>query len=191
MPVDSYGATSRQNFLTDDDIVAVASLGHLNKICSPSSLRALYIYRVFELMQINEMISRILVAVDGSQHADKALEYASNLAKKTAARLLIVHVAEEFRNIGYSITKELEQRNRAVLQRYQSKAKKLVKRKNVNTIEVKGNDIGEEILQTADKRKIDTIVVGSRGIRENKEFLLGSVSYKVSHYAKCPVIIVR
>jgi nucleotide-binding universal stress UspA family protein len=78
-----------------------------------------------------------------------------------------------------------------MLQRYQSKAKKLVKRKNVNTIEVKGNDIGEEILQTADKRKIDTIVVGSRGIRENKEFLLGSVSYKVSHYAKCPVIIVR
>lgn len=75
------------------------------------------------------MISRILVAVDGSQHADKALEYASNLARKTGARLLIVHVAEEFRNIGYSITKELEQHNRAMLQRYQSKAKKLVKRK--------------------------------------------------------------
>jgi len=142
-------------------------------------------------MQITEMISRILVAVDGSQHADKALEYASNLARKTGARLLIVHVAEEFRNIGYSITKELEQRNRAMLQKYQSKAKKLVKRKNVNTIEVKGNDIGEEILRTADKKKIDTIVVGSRGIRENKEFLLGSISYKVSHYAKCPVIIVR
>jgi nucleotide-binding universal stress UspA family protein len=137
------------------------------------------------------MISRILVAVDGSQHADKALEYASNLAKKTGARLIIVHVAEEFRNIGYSITRELEQRNRAMLQKYQSKAKKLVKRKYVNTIEVKGNDIGEEILKTSDKEKIDTIVVGSRGIRENKEFLLGSISYKVSHYAKCPVIIVR
>jgi len=137
------------------------------------------------------MISRILVAVDGSQHADKALEYASNLARKTGARLLIVHVAEEFKNIGYSITKELEQRNRAMLQKYQSRAKKLVKRKNVNTIEVKGNDIGEEILETADKKKVDTIVLGSRGIRENKEFLLGTVSYKVSHYAKCPVIIVR
>jgi nucleotide-binding universal stress UspA family protein len=137
------------------------------------------------------MISRILVAVDGSQHADKALEYASNLARKTGARLSIVHVAEEFKNIGYSITKELEQRNRAMLQKYQSRAKKLVKRKNVNTIEVKGNDIGEEILDTADKKKVDTIVLGSRGIRENKEFLLGTVSYKVSHYAKCPVIIVR
>jgi nucleotide-binding universal stress UspA family protein len=119
------------------------------------------------------------------------LEYASNLARKTGARLLIVHVAEEFKNIGYSITKELEQRNRAMLQKYQSRAKKLVKRKNVNTIEVKGNDIGEEILDTADKKKVDTIVLGSRGIRENKEFLLGTVSYKVSHYAKCPVIIVR
>lgn len=136
------------------------------------------------------MISRILVAVDGSQHAAKALEYASNLSKKTGARLIIVHVTEEFTNIGYSITRELEQRNRAMLQKYQSRAKKLVS-KYVNTIEVKGNDIGEEILRTADKEKVDTIVVGSRGIRENKEFLLGSVSYKVSHYAKCPVIIVR
>ena len=103
----------------------------------------------------------------------------------------IVHVAEEFRNIGYSIIKELEQRNIAMLQKYRSKAKKFVKGKHVNTVEVKGNDIGEEILQVADKEKVDTIVVGSRGIRENKEFLLGSVSYKVSHYAKCPVIIVR
>lgn len=137
------------------------------------------------------MISRILVAVDGSQHADKALEYACDLAGKTGSRLSIVHVAEEFRNIGYSITKELEQRNIVMLQKYQSKAKKLVKGKHVNTIQVKGNDIAEEILKIADTVKVDTIVVGSRGIRENKEFLLGSVSYKVSHYAKCPVIIVR
>jgi nucleotide-binding universal stress UspA family protein len=57
-------------------------------------------------------------------------------------------------------------------------------------VEAKGNDAAEEILQTANKENVDTIVVGSRGIKETKG-LLGSVSYKVSHYAKCPVIIVR
>jgi nucleotide-binding universal stress UspA family protein len=47
-------------------------------------------------------------------------------------------------------------------------------------MEARGNDVAGEILHTADKENIDTIVVGSRGISEAKEFLLASVSYKVS-----------
>ena len=137
------------------------------------------------------MISKILVAIDGSKHADKVFQYASDLAKKAEARLLIMYVFEELGNIGYSIAKELEQRDREMLQKYQSRAKKLVTDTYVNVVEAKGNDVAEAILHTAGKENIDTIVVGSRGISEAKEFLLGSVSYKVSHYAKCPVIIVR
>ena len=50
----------------------------------------------------------------------------------------------------------------------------------------------EEILQIADKDGVDTMVVGSRGhYMSSKEFLLGSTSYKLAHYAKCTVIIVR
>jgi nucleotide-binding universal stress UspA family protein len=137
------------------------------------------------------MISKILVAIDGSKHADQAFEYASDLAKKAEARLLIIHVFEELGNIGYSIARELEQSDREMLQKYQSRAKRLVTDRYVDVMEAKGNDVAEEILHIADKENIDTIVVGSRGISEAKEFLLGSVSYKVSHYAKCPVIIVR
>lgn len=137
------------------------------------------------------MISKILVAVDGSKNADKAFEYASDLAKKVGASLLILHVFEELANIGYSIDEEIERNNREMLQKYQSRAKKELTKTFVDVLEAKGNDVAEEILQTADKENIDTIVVGSRGIREAKEFLLGSVSYKVSHYAKRPVIIVR
>lgn len=54
---------------------------------------------------------------------------------------------------------------------------------NTYVVEAKGNDSAEEILQTINK-------VGNRGIKKTKG-LLGSVSYKVSHYAKCPVLIVR
>ena len=137
------------------------------------------------------MISRILVAVDGSKNADKAFEYASDLAKRVGASLLILHVFEEFTNIGYSINQEIERNNREMLQKYQSRAKGELTRTFVDVMEAKGNDVAEEILQTADKENVDTIVVGSRGISEAKAFLLGSVSYKVSHYAKRPVIIVR
>jgi nucleotide-binding universal stress UspA family protein len=137
------------------------------------------------------MISKILVAVDGSKHAEKAFEYASELAKKAGANLLILHVFEELGNVGYSIDKEIERNNREMLQKYQSRANKVLTQTYVDVMEAKGNVVAEEILHTADKDNTDTIVVGSRGISEAKEFLLGSVSYKVSHNAKRPVIIVR
>jgi nucleotide-binding universal stress UspA family protein len=137
------------------------------------------------------VISKILVAVDGSKSADKAFEYACHLAKKAGASLLILHVFEELGTVGYSIDKEIERDNREMLQKYQSRAKKVLMQTYVDVMEVTANDVAEEVLLTADKKNIDTIVVGSRGISEAKIFLLGSVSYKVSHYAKSPVVIVR
>ncbi|MGB6528073.1 MAG: universal stress protein [Candidatus Nitrosopolaris sp.] len=132
-----------------------------------------------------------MVAVDGSKSADKAFEYACHLAKKAGASLLILHVFEELGTVGYSIDKEIERDNREMLQKYQSRAKKVLMQTYVDVMEVTANDVAEEVLLTADKKNIDTIVVGSRGISEAKIFLLGSVSYKVSHYAKRPVVIVR
>ncbi|MEM3022361.1 MAG: universal stress protein, partial [Candidatus Bathyarchaeia archaeon] len=49
----------------------------------------------------------------------------------------------------------------------------------------------EEILRAAEEEKVDLIAIGSRGLSGVKAFLLGSVSDKVSHHAKCPVFIVR
>ena len=69
-----------------------------------------------------QMISKILVAVDSSSHAEKAFEYASYMAKKCGSGLLIVHVHEEFVGVGHSILKELEQRDLEMLQKYKSKS---------------------------------------------------------------------
>jgi nucleotide-binding universal stress UspA family protein len=38
---------------------------------------------------------------------------------------------------------------------------------------------------------VDTIVIGSTGVNTVKEFLLGGVSHKAIHHAKCPVTVVR
>src|SRR5215469_17006396 len=102
-----------------------------------------------------------------------------------------VPVSEELGTVGYSINKELERDNREMLQKYQSRAKKVLTHTHVEVMEAEAEeDVAEEVLRTADKENIDTIVVGSRGISEAKIFLLGSVSYKVSHYATRPVVIV-
>jgi nucleotide-binding universal stress UspA family protein len=86
--------------------------------------------------------------------------------------------------------KELEQTNTVMLKKYQSRAIESTM-KNVDILKAPGDDVAKEILNIADKEEIDTVVAGSRGFKAPKEFLLGSVSYKLSHYAKSPVIVVR
>lgn len=137
-----------------------------------------------------EMISKILIAVDGSEQAEKAFQYACYLRERCKALLLLVYVVEEFANIGYSISKEVEQEKEEMLQKYLIRAKNILST-DVDMIKTRGNDAAEEILLIANKENVDTIVVGSRGFSASKDFLLGSVSYKVMHYAKCPVVVVR
>jgi len=137
-----------------------------------------------------EMISKILAAVDGSEQAEKAFQYAWYLGERCKALLLLVYVVEEFANIGYSISKEVEQEKEEMLQKYLIRAKNILST-DVDMIKTRGNDAAEEILLIANKENVDTIVVGSRGFSASKDFLLGSVSYKVMHYAKCPVVVVR
>lgn len=62
---------------------------------------------------------------------------------------------------------------------------------NADVMELRGTDAAEEILKTVNKENIDTIVLGSRGVGETRESLLGSITYKVSHSADRPIIIVR
>ena len=68
-------------------------------------------------------------------------------------------------------------------QKYESRAKNILS-SGVNSIKSKGYDAAEEILLISNKENVDTIVVGSRGFSASKEFLLGSISYKIMHYAK-------
>ena len=76
-----------------------------------------------------------------------------------------------------------------MLNECESKAKELGVTK-IYTMQEEGN-AAEKILEIANNKVIDTIVVGSRGLSAAKEFLLGSVSHKLSHHAKCTVVIVR
>jgi nucleotide-binding universal stress UspA family protein len=60
----------------------------------------------------------------------------------------------------------------------------------IDTIEEEGN-AAEKILQLAKDKEVDTIVVGNKGLNIAEELLEGSVSHKISHHAKCSVVIVR
>jgi nucleotide-binding universal stress UspA family protein len=143
------------------------------------------------------VLSKILVGVDGSEPAKKALEYASNLASKYGSELYIVNTTEEFGDSVHlqrleqhnSYVNEVRGHSKTVLNESESKAKELGVTK-IYTIQQEGN-AAEKILDIANKKGVDTIVVGSRGLSAVKEFVLGSVSNKIAHRAKCSVVIVR
>jgi nucleotide-binding universal stress UspA family protein len=144
------------------------------------------------------MLSKILVGVDGSQPSKKALEYASNLASKYDSELyILLHTTEEFGDSvhvqrweqHHSYVNEVRRRSKILLNECESRAKELGVTK-IYTIEKEGN-AAEKILEIANNKDVNTIVIGSRGLSTAKEFLLGSVSHKITHHAKCSVVIVR
>ncbi len=144
------------------------------------------------------MFSKILVAVDGSPFAERALRSAVDLAKKYSARLVVVHVVlRRFYAVTPSeagvlattvFAKEMEAEGREILRKVEEY--------------LKGESVGyeckllegvpaDEIVKAAEAEKVDLIVVGSRGLTEVRAFLLGSVSDKISHHAKCPILIMK
>lgn len=139
------------------------------------------------------MLSRILVAVDGSEGGKKAFNFAAAISKKFGSSLLIAHIIEEYGTVGHSIVSELEQDSQRILQRYQSKAKDLgLKLSQINVIEDIGRDVAKKILEIAKKENIDVIVVGGRGkYLSSESFLIGSTSSKLVHYGEYTVIIVK
>jgi len=138
------------------------------------------------------MISRILVAYDGSDPANKAFSFALDLAKKYQASISVVAIAKppEFGDDveTEAILENSQKHYRHLLARLKSKALT----EGVNTaFEVAVGHPAEQIIYHAENDKADLIVMGHRGKGFFERLRLGSVSRDVIHYAHCAVTVVR
>jgi nucleotide-binding universal stress UspA family protein len=61
---------------------------------------------------------------------------------------------------------------------------------NIHTVLIEG-DPASKIIRYSEMERFDIIIIGSRGMGQFKEMILGSVSNKVLHHAKCSVMVVR
>ncbi len=129
-------------------------------------------------------ISKILVPVDGSENAEKTLQIAVLLAKKTDAKMTLLYVQESgLFKLRPKVTKEIGAR---ILANATDQVEGIELEKKLES-----GDPAKIIIQTADKDDYDIIVMGSRGLGAIGRFLLGSVSDHVIHYANRSVLIVR
>jgi len=117
-------------------------------------------------------VSRILVATDRSQSADRAVRWAADMAQRYEAELLVLQVVAE--------------RPAEALSELTGYADSLGARALVETAE----DPSDGIVRAAAQEKVDVLVVGNVGMSGRREFLLGNVPNRVSHNAPCTVVIV-
>jgi nucleotide-binding universal stress UspA family protein len=142
------------------------------------------------------MLSRILVAVDGSENSERAFNTAIEIAKKLEVPLLIVNVLEDFGDAAKvwkkhdSVVKKIEKKHDALLKKYKQIAEKKLHSAAVETIGAEG-DTAEQILKIANKKHASMIVLGHRGLSGAKEFFLGSVSHKVANHSTRLVLVVK
>ena len=144
-------------------------------------------------------IRRILVAVDGSKASINASNSAIDMAKKLDASLIVLCIISppNYIDLGYANVgrmKEIESTEKKQAQQEINKVKKKAMEKEVTVksdVLIKYTSVVKEILDYAEKHKIDLIITGSRGMTGFKKMLLGSVASGVVTYAHCPVLVVK
>ena len=141
---------------------------------------------------IKNQIKKILVPMDGSKTSFVALDEAIEMARATQARVLGLNVISflpaEF--MPAVSPYKIYQKKDAGL--FRAKAKlRAAKRGVLFTYAIVYGSPVEQIMGFAKKKKIDLIVIGSRGKGLVKELFLGSVSNAVLHKSQIPVLLVK
>ncbi len=141
------------------------------------------------------MFKSILVPVDGSDHALRALDVACDLAQKYGATLRLVHAYPPIftdSTMGGAGIEPLIARRTEAGEAVLARAREHVRDCVLDiTTELREAPDAEAILEEADAHHCDLIVMGTRGLGRLTGLLLGSVSQKVVQHAKCPVLLVR
>ena len=147
------------------------------------------------------MFNRILVPVDGSKGALKALEKGVGLALLTGAELYILCVFKHHSLLEASLSMVRPEKLEIPDDALKEYATEIAVQAKAHALElgvpaeklrafVKGGRPSRIIVRFARKRECDLIVIGAQGTNGDKSLLLGSVSQRVAGSAHCPTLVV-
>jgi len=144
------------------------------------------------------MYKHILIATDGSELADKAVAHGVALAKAVGAKVTAVYVRPAIENLvveGIVIQIPAEQR-KAMQDRIDALLTKATDTCKAAGVPADKQSVQETqpwrgIIQTAEAKGVDLIVMASHGRRGVSKLLLGSETQQVVTHSKLPVLVVR
>jgi nucleotide-binding universal stress UspA family protein len=146
------------------------------------------------------MFEAIVVGTDGSQTAREAVRQAAELAKTLGARVHLVCAYEPAPSVALresdddrpaAVEWALGPPRETVDATLAQAAEEFTKAGVEVDLYARRGDAADAILDVAEERGADLIIVGNRGTTGAKRFLLGSVPNKISHHAPCAVLIIR
>lgn len=125
---------------------------------------------------------KILVPLDGSEVAEKALPYARSIAKLKNSKLTLFAV---------SLSIFVERRDRLFLSYLEVNADNLNAEGIETTTAIGSGDVAEQIIKYADNNKIDLIVMATHGYSGAKRWMFGSTTQKVLYGTSIPVLLIK
>lgn len=149
------------------------------------------------------MYARILIASDGSELADRALDHGLQLTKLAGSEVTIVTVTEPVTIVGggYAsiaggvvdpLPELVEAQEKAARELLQRAAKRAADQGvTAKTVLVDNTFAAEGIVSTANETRAELIVMGSHGRRGLNRLLLGSQTNNVLAHTKIPVLVTR
>lgn len=149
------------------------------------------------------MLKKILVPLDGSELAERALPYALSLTQKYEAELLLVmvlqtpvaYVLSDDMGVGlsYSLLEEGLERERNKAQAYLRQIEAELREEEIAIWSVvrENKDVADGIIDIAQQEAIDVIVKTTHGRSGPSRWVYGNVATKVLQSAPCPVFLVR
>ena len=147
------------------------------------------------------MISKILIAVDGTESANKTLDFGLDLAEKYSAPAIILNVLDLpvygspedplAMSAGMAgFMKDLRKSHEGILSKAAQRAAAVKPNVKVTT-ELREGNPPAQIVMAAAEGNFDVIVVGHGGEGRIRELFLGGTSERVAHLARCAVLIVK
>ena len=139
------------------------------------------------------MIKLIIVALDGSKHSLKALNCACEMAEKYGAKLILLHAYHPTSDLrGAEGFDQLVAKRKQAVKEIIKDARRRLKQYSLQVEEdLLEGPAADAIVSVAKVRNADLVVMITRGMGSFKGLLFGSVNTRVTHYASCPVLVVR
>jgi len=141
------------------------------------------------------LYKKILIPTDNSQVSIEAARHGLEIAKLMNSKVYVIYVVDIMPFVGLP-TEGFWEAMREVLEEEGKEAfkkiRKMAEEIGVNVItEILEGSPAKEIVEYAEKRGIDLIVMGTSGKSGIDRLLLGSVAEKVSRRAQCPVLLIK
>ncbi len=135
-------------------------------------------------------IARVMVGTDRSETAERAVQWAAAFAERYTAELHVVQVVIPAHPVDTEHGAAEVTRARAAADELQVYATQIAGERGRSHVVI-DDDPALAIVHATEEHDIDVLVVGNAGMAGRKEFLLGNVPNRISHNARCTVIIVN